>query len=65
MTGVIKFYVSDRGYGFIIPDNNTSELFFHVANFKDKEEKPSKGDRVAFDVTETKKGLAAINISLK
>lgn len=29
MTGVVKFFDGERGYGFIIPDDGSKDVFFH------------------------------------
>jgi CspA family cold shock protein len=46
-TGKVKFYSDERGYGFVIPDDEGADLFFHiravVAGFY-----PQTGDRVSF-----------------
>ena len=46
-TGKIKFYSDERGYGFLIPDDEGTDLFFHIravaAGFY-----PRAGDRVSF-----------------
>lgn len=30
MTGTIKYYNTDRGFGFIRPDDEPGEVFFHI-----------------------------------
>lgn len=57
-TGTIKFFKTDKGFGFITTDSN-EEIFFHVSGLVDQ---VTKGDRVSFDVKEGVKGLNAINI---
>jgi|TARA_Y100000310_G_scaffold273687_1_gene289289 CspA family cold shock protein len=59
MKGVIK-KLTDRGYGFITPEGEEKDLFFHSnelvdLNFDDLKE----GDEVTFEVQETEKGPSA------
>ncbi len=54
-----------EGYGFIKPEDGSSDVFFHVSalvetNFDDLNE----GDVVTFDVEEGPKGPAAVNVKL-
>lgn len=65
MTGKIA-RVTDRGFGFITPDEGGDrDLFFHAANvaegveFNDLKE----GDAVSFEVEEGPKGPAAVNVA--
>ncbi len=60
-TGTIKKHFGNKGYGFIVPDDGGSDLFFHAKDkgnesFNQLREK----DRVAFDVARSEKGLAAV-----
>ena len=60
MTGKVKKFIDDRGYGFIVPDEGDDEVFFHqseiaMEGFRTMEE----GQRVEFDVEEGPKGLSA------
>jgi cold shock protein len=32
-TGTIRRYFSERGFGFLRPDEGDSDIFFHVRNF--------------------------------
>ncbi len=62
MTGKIA-RVTDRGFGFITPDDGQKDVFFHAkdlvgAEFNDLRE----GDMVSFDIVQGPKGPAASNV---
>jgi len=62
MLGKIKYYNSERGFGFIIPDdpNESEDLFFHVRNTSGRE--PQKGDEVSYDVMEGRRGAEGCDV---
>lgn len=62
MKGVVKFFKSDRGYGFITSDEG--EHFFHFTQVVNDAKLQSE-DEVEFDSAQTTKGLQAENIRLK
>ena len=49
-TGTVKFYNSDKGFGFIQPDNG-KDLFFHVSEIQHSAEL-KENDKVEFKVGE-------------
>lgn len=62
MTGTVKWFNNQKGYGFITNENR-EDVFVHYSGinmegFKTLEE----GKNVIFDVTEGKHGLQAINV---
>lgn len=62
-TGVVKWFNSEKGYGFITPDDGSDDVFAHYSNiqsngFRSLEE----GDRVEFEITKGPKGLQASDI---
>ena len=64
--GRVGYYHEPKGFGFIMPDDGGIDLFFHV---KDAIEPGltyfEKGERVSFEVGESRKGQpAAIKIQL-
>ena len=64
-TGTVKVR-KDGGYGFIIPDDGSHELFFHVKDLaRDTDERcVIAGARVEFDVKRGDRGPMAIRVRL-
>ena len=58
-TGVVKFFNVTKGYGFIKEDESSNEVFVHQTGLK---EQVRENDRVAFETTQGKKGVNAINV---
>jgi CspA family cold shock protein len=61
--GTVKWFNSEKGYGFIAPDDGSADVFAHYSaiqsqGFRTLEE----NQRVEFDVTQGPKGLQAENI---
>jgi CspA family cold shock protein len=60
----VQFTVSDRGYGFI-QRPGCPNLFFHATAVRDaKFDDIRTGDLVEFEVIQTSRGLAAVNVTL-
>src|ERR1700722_20078079 len=58
--GKVKFYDATRGFGFISPDDDPPELFFHATGIDDAcEFEPEPGDAVEFVAGVDRKGRAA------
>jgi CspA family cold shock protein len=65
MTGTIKFFNAERGYGFIKPDDGGRDVFVHItaverAGLKDLTE----GQRITFEVEPDKKGKGPKAVNL-
>ncbi len=61
-TGTVKFYEKDKAFGFIVPDVEMDDLFFHkTACVGDV---PNDKDRVEFQISKSPKGLAAIAVKI-
>lgn len=61
-TGKVKFFDIEKGFGFIQPDEEMDDLFFHASACA--EGVPSDRDRVEFKVSEGPKGLSAIHVRI-
>ena len=62
MTGTIA-RLTDRGFGFIKPDQGDKDVFFHARSLVDiMYDDLREGEAVTFDVEEGPKGPSAINV---
>jgi CspA family cold shock protein len=59
--GTVKFFNTQKGFGFISQNDNRSEIFVHSTGLIDS---IRENDKVQFDVEEGKKGLNAINVKV-
>ena len=61
-TGFIKWFNNEKGYGFI-EGNGNEDIFVHYSAIKQEGYKSlSEGQKVEYELLETKKGLQAINV---
>ena len=62
--GKIKFFNSQKGFGFIDPDDGNKDIFVHRNNIENlgHDQGLEDGESVEFEVEETDKGLSAINV---
>lgn len=60
--GIVKFFNSARGFGFITPDNGEADLFVHVSSVTMGT--LSDNDKVSFETTEGQKGLCATDVKV-
>ncbi|MCK9329049.1 MAG: cold shock domain-containing protein [Candidatus Cloacimonetes bacterium] len=65
MKGKVKWFNSNKGYGFIVTEDN-KEFFAHWKSIVSKTPNELKvleqNEKVEFDLLETQKGVQAINI---
>jgi CspA family cold shock protein len=59
--GTVKFFNTEKGFGFIKVEGSGKEIFVHVSGLKDQ---IRENDNVVFDIEEGKKGLNAVNVKL-
>ena len=66
ITGTVKFFNSDKGYGFIKPDDGSRDVFVHVsAVTRSGLTTLNEGQRVSFDIESDNrgKGPKAVNLA--
>jgi CspA family cold shock protein len=64
LQGKIKWFDEAKGYGFIIPDDGSKEVFVHFSAITGDGFKTLKeGDEVTFEITQGQKGPQAINVA--
>lgn len=62
VTGKVKFFLDEKGYGFIT-DKDGTDLFVHYSEIQMEGHKTlNAGDLVEFDIKDGKKGLEAANV---
>lgn len=55
-TGDVVRWDNDRGFGFIAPDNGTSNVFVHISDLAPGSARPHVGDRVEFALAKDDRG---------
>ena len=64
-TGTVKFFKTDKGYGFITPEDGSRDVFVHVSAVQNSGLATiSKGQRLNFEVQEDARGPKAVDLSV-
>lgn len=59
--GTVKFFNSEKGFGFIKPSDSTEDIFVHESGLIDQ---IHENDKVKFDVERGKKGMNAVRVEV-
>ncbi|MEN9570220.1 MAG: hypothetical protein RL172_1451 [Bacteroidota bacterium] len=59
--GTVKFFNTEKGFGFIKHDDSNKETFVHVSGLINN---IKEGDKVEFELQEGRKGMNAVNVKL-
>ena len=65
VTGTVKWFKDDKGYGFITRDDGEKDVFVHHSAIHNPDggfRSLNEGDKVEFDVVQGTKGPAAENV---
>ncbi|QVL57348.1 MAG: cold shock domain-containing protein [Simkaniaceae bacterium] len=60
--GKVKFFNSQKGFGFITPDSGGKELFVHVNSLEGDTQSLNEGQNVEYNEEEGRKGPEAKNV---
>ena len=62
--GTVKFFNTDKGFGFITPENDSKDVFVHISAVERAGMGSlTEGQRVSFDVIEERGKNAASNLA--
>lgn len=65
LLGTVKWFNSDKGYGFIIPQTGNKDVFFHVTQLeKIGLKRLNDGQQIGYEIYEDRGRLAAGNIKV-
>jgi CspA family cold shock protein len=66
LTGLIKRFNNERGFGFMVQDNGEKEIFCHISEIEGNYKGMIIADntRFSYEVAQSDKGLKAVNVRI-
>jgi CspA family cold shock protein len=62
-TGTVKFFNTQKGFGFITPDQGSKDLFVHINNLEGGAQSLNEGQKVEYVEGPGRKGPEATQVS--
>ena len=59
--GTVKFFNSEKGFGFIKANDSKEDIFVHVSGLR---EDIKENDKVEYEMQQGRKGMNAINVTV-
>ncbi len=64
-TGIVKWFNSDKGFGFISPADGSKDLFVHFSEIiSDSFKTLNENDQVEFGIQDTPRGPSAVAVKV-
>ncbi|MHA3789246.1 cold-shock protein [Flavobacterium hauense] len=60
-SGVVKFFNEEKGFGFIVPEDGSADVFVHISGVVGQ---ISEKDAVEYEVEDGRKGPTAVNVKV-
>ncbi|MDG6882392.1 Cold shock-like protein CspC [Phocoenobacter uteri] len=65
LTGIVKWFNSEKGFGFITPSNGGKDVFVHFSGIVgDNYRTLNENDNVEFEVQDSQRGPAAVEVKV-
>ena len=65
-TGTVKWFNNAKGFGFILPDDGSEDIFVHFSSIDSNGYRSlEEGQAVTFEAEQGPKGLKAINVVMQ
>lgn len=63
LTGLVKWFNADKGFGFITPNGGGKEVFVHFSGIIGNHYRSlNEGDRVEYAIQDTQRGPSAVDV---
>ncbi|MDP8079255.1 transcription antiterminator/RNA stability regulator CspE [Phocoenobacter skyensis] len=65
LTGIVKWFNSEKGFGFITPSNGGKDVFVHFSGIVgDNYRSLNENDNVEFSVQDSQRGPSAVDVKV-
>lgn len=62
-TGIVKFFNTTKGFGFIAPDDGSKDVFVHISAVERSDlGYLVEGQKISFDIQQEARGPKAVNL---